>query len=146
MCPWPVWHAGGSGLNCIATIWFIMAVWFANSWLIAVETSEGIVALLVTAFVAPPEVLPAVAATAVWVIVVSSSITSSSPSPNTLYMLLLGFRTYPCCPAVLRSWIDVRRLVYASCTKVLRMGYVYLATHPTYQIPLMGIFLTPSAV
>jgi hypothetical protein len=101
-----------------------MAVWFANSWLIAAETSEGIVALLVAAFVAPSKVLPVVAATAVWVIVVSLSVTSSSPSPNTLYMLLLGFCMYPCCPAVLGSWIDGRRLVYASCTKVLRMGYV----------------------
>jgi hypothetical protein len=101
-----------------------MAVWFANSWLIAAETSEGIVALLVTAFIAPLEVLPIVAAAAVWVIVVLLSITLLSPSPNTLYMLLLGFCAYPCCPAVLRSWIDVRRLVYALCTNVLRMGYV----------------------
>ncbi len=101
-----------------------MAVWFANSWLIAAETSEGIMALLVAAFVAPPKVLPVVAAAAVWVIVASSSITLSPPSPNTLYMLLLGFHMYPCCHAVLRSWIDVRHLVYASCTKVLRMGYV----------------------
>ncbi len=101
-----------------------MVVWFANSWLIAAETSEGIVALLVAAFVAPPEVLPVVAAAAVWVIGVLASVTSSSPSPSILYMLLLGFCTYPCCPAVLRSWIDMRRLVYALCTKVLRMGYV----------------------
>jgi hypothetical protein len=103
-----------------------MVVWFAASWLIAAETSAGIVALLVAAFVAPPEVLPVVAAIAVWVIVVLLSVTSSSPSPNTLYMLLLGFCTYPCCPAMLRSWIDVRRLVYASCTEVLRMGYVLI--------------------
>jgi hypothetical protein len=61
-----------------------MAVWFADSWLIAAETSEGIVALLVAAFVAPPEVLPIIAAAAVWVIVVSLSVTSPSPSPNTL--------------------------------------------------------------
>ncbi len=95
-----------------------MVVWFAVSWLIAAETSEGIVALLVAAFIAAPEVLPVVAATAIWVIVVSLSVTLSSPSPNMLYMLLLGFCTYPCCPAVLRSWIDMRCLVYASCTKV----------------------------
>ncbi len=108
-----MWRAGVGGLNCIAAIWFIMAVWFTASWLIAAETSEGIVVLLVVAFVAPPEVLPVVAAVAVWVIVMSSSVTSLSPSPNTLYMLLLGFCTCPCCPAMLRSWIDVRRLVYA---------------------------------
>ncbi len=103
-----------------------MTVWFATSWLIAAETSERIVALLVAVFVAPPKVLPVVAAIAVWIIVVSSSVTSLSPSPNTLYMLLLGFFTYPCCPVVLRSWIDVRRLVYASCTKVLRMGCILI--------------------
>jgi hypothetical protein len=44
-------------------------------------------ALLVAPFVAPPKVLPVVA-------------------------------------AALRSWIDVKHLVYALCTKVLRMGYV----------------------
>jgi hypothetical protein len=72
-----------------------MAVWFATSWLIAAETSEGIVALLVAAFVAPPNVLPVIAAIAVWVIGVLLSITLSSPSPNTLYMLLLGFLHVP---------------------------------------------------
>jgi hypothetical protein len=108
-----------------------MAVWFSDSWLIAAETSEGIVAVLVAVFDAPPEVLPGIAAAAVWVVVALLSVTLSSPSPNTLYMLLLGFHTYPCCPAVLRSWIDVRRLVYALCTKVLRMGYVLfgIASH-----------------
>ncbi len=121
-----MWHAGVGGLNCIAAIWFIMAVWFPASWLIAAETSEGFVALLVTAFVAPPKVLPVVAAVAVWVIVVLLPITLLSSSPNTLYMLLLGFCTYPCCPAMLCSWIDVRRLVYTSCTKVLRMGYALI--------------------
>ncbi len=70
-----------------------MAVWFAASWLIAAETSEGIVALLVAAFVAPLKVLPVIAVVAVWVIVVSLSVTSLSPSPNMLYMLLLGFCT-----------------------------------------------------
>ncbi len=103
-----------------------MADWFAASWLIAAETSEGIVALLVAPFVAPPEELPVVAAIAVWVIVVLSSLTLSSPSPNTLYMLLLRFCMYPCCPAMLCSWIDGRRLVYALCTKVLRLGYVLI--------------------
>ena len=99
-----------------------MVVWFGAIWLIAAETSEGIVALLVSAFVAPPKVLPVVAAIAVWVIVVLLPVTSLSPSPNTLYMLLLGLCMCPCCPAMLRSWIDMRRLVYASCTKVMRMG------------------------
>ncbi len=60
-----MWRAVGGVLNCIATIWFIMAVWFADSWLIAAETSEGIAAVLVATFDAPPEVLPVVAAAAV---------------------------------------------------------------------------------
>jgi hypothetical protein len=81
------------------------------------------------AYVAP-NVLPVIAAAAVWVTVVSLSILSSTFSSNELYMLLL-FLTYPCCPDVFLSWIKVRRLVYASWMKVLRMGYVLvgIASH-----------------
>jgi hypothetical protein len=89
-----------------------MVVWMADSWLIAAATS---------ALIAVPCVVLVLPAAAVFVMVVTVSLSDSFPCSlsKTWYIVWLE---YPFWPDVLRSANAVRWRPYALCMNVLRAG------------------------
>ncbi len=84
--------------------------------------------------------LPIVAATADWVIVMAAaSLLVSvllSQVLKTLYMLWLG--AYPCCPDVLHSWTAMRRCLYAPRMNFFSSGHVLIMVASQSSNSFMG--------
>ena len=92
-------------VKLIATIWLIIAVWFADNWLITTVISAFIV-LGAVLNVLPAVVAVAAVCGAMTIVSTVLSSVSSSTASNALYIVLL---VYPVCPVVVRSSIAVRR-------------------------------------
>ncbi len=124
----------GWGLNDIAVICCMIAAWLANSWLMAAVTSEQNFCIRGGCVRAPNRTTSGFCRCCLCdhsgVIV---GIVIALLVQNILYIFCC---TYPCWPAVLRKWMNVRHLEYASWMNVFKIGYnlTGMASHVSHFI------------